>query len=108
MIMLHSFVNQQREMLTRTLSGMPAFVPMAQSINDVSSGSQEASEYERFTDHSSPPPDIYSPTSPANEHRSPPPPDFHSPTSPESKHHTEEGQLRATSSPLRHLGKNLG
>ncbi|KAF8582908.1 hypothetical protein K439DRAFT_1617897 [Ramaria rubella] len=153
------FVNQQHEMLTKTLLGMPAFVPMAQSINDVSSDGQEASKYERFTDHSSPPPDIYlpmspvskncsppppdfhSPTSPASEHRSPPPPDFHSatspgsehcsppppdfhsptspasehrtprppppdfhsPTSPENEHHMEEGQLRATSSPLCHL-----
>ncbi|KAF8581897.1 hypothetical protein K439DRAFT_1618711 [Ramaria rubella] len=76
---------------------------MAQSINNVSSDGWEASEYERFADHSSPLPDIYSPTSPASEHHSPPLPDFHSPTSPESMHHTEEGQLRETSSPLRHL-----
>ncbi|KAF8577974.1 hypothetical protein K439DRAFT_1621685 [Ramaria rubella] len=115
------FVNQQRETLTRTLLGMPAFVPMAQSINNVSSDGREASKYERLADHISPLPDIYSPTSPVSEHRSPPlpdfhspmspvsehrsppPPDFHSPMSPENEHHTEEGQLRATSSPLRHL-----
>ncbi|KAF8576654.1 hypothetical protein K439DRAFT_1622687 [Ramaria rubella] len=123
MIILHSFVNQQHEMLTRTLLGMPAFVPMAQSINDVSSDGREASEYERFADHISPLPDIYSPMSPVSEHHSPPPPDFHlptsaasehhtpsppppdfhSPTSPENEHHTEEGKSRATSSPLRHL-----
>ncbi|KAF8575695.1 hypothetical protein K439DRAFT_1623389 [Ramaria rubella] len=86
---------------------------MAQSINNISSDGREASKYERFADHSSPPPDIYLPMSPANEHHSPPPPDFHSPTSPtsehrsppppdfhlpmspESEHHTEEGQSRA-------------
>ncbi|KAF8578540.1 hypothetical protein K439DRAFT_1621263 [Ramaria rubella] len=55
---------------------------MAQSINDVSSDGREASKYKRFTDHSSPPPDIYSPTSP------------------ESEHHTEEGQLRANPTDL--------
>ncbi|KAF8578162.1 hypothetical protein K439DRAFT_1621518 [Ramaria rubella] len=76
---------------------------MAQSIHNVSSDGQEASEYERFTDNISPPPDIYSPMSPASEHHSPPLPDFHSPMSPENEHHTEEGQSRATSSPLRHL-----
>ncbi|KAF8573773.1 hypothetical protein K439DRAFT_1624820 [Ramaria rubella] len=97
------FVNKQRETLTRTLLGMPAFVPMAQSINAVSSDSREASKYERFADHSSPPPDIYLPTSPASKNRSPPPPDFHSPTSPESEHHTEEGWSRAISSPLHPL-----